>query len=107
MTIDIAHFENRLQTRKQELNARLGRIESDLQTPPDKDLEDQAVDVENDEVLEEMSSVGLDELRAIDAALERIKAGTYGICAKCGTPISEARLEAVPQAALCEECMEG
>lgn len=105
--MDTAHFENRLLTRKRELNARLGRIEKDLEQPPSKDLEDQAVEVENDEVLEEMSVVGIEELRAIDAALDRIKAGTYGICAKCGTPISEARLEAVPQAALCEDCMEG
>ena len=105
--MDIAHFEDRLQTRKRELNARLGRIESDLERTPDKDLEDQAIELENDEVLEEMGTVGLEELRAIDAALDRIKAGTYGICAKCGTPISEARLEAVPQAALCEDCMEG
>ncbi len=35
-------------------------------------------------------------LEAIDAALERIDHGTYGICVTCGQPIGEERLEALP-----------
>jgi RNA polymerase-binding transcription factor len=34
----------------------------------------------------------------IDQALLRIKEGTYGICARCGKPIDERRLEAIPTA---------
>jgi len=41
---------------------------------------------------------------AIDQALERIDAGTYGRCAACGTAIPGERLEAVPWAALCVPC---
>jgi DnaK suppressor protein len=37
----------------------------------------------------------------IDEALERISAGTYGVCAKCGGAIPEERLAAVPYATLC------
>ena len=37
----------------------------------------------------------------IDAALERIEDGTYGLCADCGGPIGEERLLAVPYATLC------
>jgi DnaK suppressor protein len=37
----------------------------------------------------------------IDAALERIDDGTYGLCSNCGRPIGEERLEAVPYATLC------
>lgn len=40
----------------------------------------------------------------IDAALERIRHHTYGICERCEKRIPVARLEAVPQAALCIEC---
>ena len=40
-------------------------------------------------------------LGEIDAALERIDNGTYGICQVCGKPIDPARLEARPWAALC------
>jgi DnaK suppressor protein len=40
-------------------------------------------------------------LQEIDEALERIEAGTYGVCAVCGEPIPDERLEAVPYATLC------
>lgn len=39
----------------------------------------------------------------IVAALKRIKDGTYGVCEKCGKPISGDRLEARPTARLCLE----
>lgn len=42
-------------------------------------------------------------VRAIDDALARIEAGAYGVCAACGKPIPEARLDAVPYATLCIE----
>lgn len=41
---------------------------------------------------------------AITAALNRLDAGTYGMCTRCGTNISPARLEAVPHAAACVPC---
>jgi RNA polymerase-binding transcription factor DksA len=41
---------------------------------------------------------------AVDAALERIAAGNYGLCARCGLPIGFARLEARPEATLCNAC---
>ena len=40
----------------------------------------------------------------IDAALEKFDIGTYGICESCGSPIAEARLEAMPMARLCMAC---
>ena len=40
-------------------------------------------------------------LTEIDAALDRIDDGTYGLCANCGRPIGEERLDAVPYATLC------
>ena len=43
-------------------------------------------------------------LAAIDAALKRIDEGTYGTCTRCGRPISEERLEALPYAELCIDC---
>ena len=41
---------------------------------------------------------------AIDAALDRYEAGTYGICAKCGDEIEEARLDVVPETPFCAAC---
>jgi RNA polymerase-binding transcription factor len=43
-------------------------------------------------------------LGAIDASLLRIEAGTFGICERCGNPIPEERLEALPWATLCIDC---
>jgi DnaK suppressor protein len=40
----------------------------------------------------------------IREALERIEAGTYGICEECGEDISEQRLKARPVTTLCIEC---
>ena len=40
----------------------------------------------------------------IREALERINEGTFGICERCGEPISEKRLEARPVTTLCIKC---
>ena len=43
-------------------------------------------------------------LEAVDAALKRLAAGTYGHCESCGNPIDRARLEALPYASRCVKC---
>jgi RNA polymerase-binding protein DksA len=43
-------------------------------------------------------------LELVDAALERLAAGTFGTCQRCGKPIAEGRLEALPWAAHCIGC---
>ncbi|GAA4362579.1 TraR/DksA C4-type zinc finger protein [Nocardioides caricicola] len=45
-------------------------------------------------------------LAEIDAAVERLEAGTYGVCERCGQPIGDGRLEARPVARLCIRCAE-
>ncbi|MHC5080353.1 MAG: TraR/DksA family transcriptional regulator [Planctomycetota bacterium] len=44
------------------------------------------------------------EIREIDAALERIDEGSYGVCETCTKDIKVARLKAIPNARLCIEC---
>ena len=56
------------------------------------------LDREMDFTLEENSETVLGE---IDAALQRIDAGTYGTCVVCGREIGEERLEARPWSSLC------
>ena len=58
-------------------------------------------DREMDYTLEDNSEA---VLAAIDKALGKIEAGTYGICERCGSPINPERLEALPYAELCIEC---
>ncbi|MFD7546629.1 TraR/DksA family transcriptional regulator [Streptomyces sp. NPDC059578] len=43
-------------------------------------------------------------LEQTEHALERLAAGTYGLCENCGKPIGKARMQAFPRATLCVEC---
>jgi RNA polymerase-binding protein DksA len=43
-------------------------------------------------------------LEAVEAALARLDAGTFGTCVRCGRPIAPERLEALPWAAHCIDC---
>jgi DnaK suppressor protein len=43
-------------------------------------------------------------LRDLDDALERLGAGTYGVCDRCGGPIAAARLAARPATRTCIGC---
>lgn len=65
------------------------------------DTATETVEREIDYTLEE-SDVRL--LRAIDRALERIDAGSYGVCVNCGAQIAPERLEAMAWATLCIDC---
>ena len=42
-----------------------------------------------------------ESLDEVEAALQRLTDGTYGLCEVCGKPIGAARLEAMPAARLC------
>ena len=48
----------------------------------------------------------VEEVREIDAALQRIEEGTYGVCEDCEKAIRVSRLRAMPQARLCISCKE-
>ena len=43
-------------------------------------------------------------LVSVERALSKVDAGTYGVCEKCGKPITTARLEAKPTSTLCIDC---
>ncbi len=68
------------------------------------DFSDVANYTASDEVLEGLEETALAEIRQIQAALERVEAGSYGFCTSCGAPISPGRLEALPSAPLCLAC---
>ena len=48
----------------------------------------------------------LDEVRALEAALERIKQGRYGTCEDCGGDVGLERLRAFPGASRCLPCQQ-
>ena len=52
----------------------------------------------------EYGELGVNALRDIDNALEKLKEGTFGICELCSKPIGLRRLKVMPSARLCIEC---
>ncbi len=62
------------------------------------------VDRELDLVLSAQARFAVAE---IDRALAKVDAGNYGLCEQCGQPIPQARLKALPYAALCVACKSG
>lgn len=68
--------------------------------------EGDTLNVERDRLLL-VASEARAKVAEIDAALERVDAGTYGVCESCGKPIPKARLEVVPEATLCVGCKTG
>ena len=105
--VDIAKYEKRLKKRQEELRGRLEEVGEVLARPHDKDWEEDAVEHEQDEVLEDIEEMSMKELRAVEAALGRIKIRTYGICVSCGADISEDRLDLIPHTPFCKDCAPG
>lgn len=105
--VDVAKYEAKLRKRLKYLDGRLDNIEDRLDDQPNPDWEENAVEHEEDEVLSDLGNMGLDEIRGINAALERVKDGTYGECVKCGDDILADRLDIIPQTPFCKDCMIG
>jgi DnaK suppressor protein len=59
---------------------------------------DFALDSAQDEISSQLAEIESRELSKIEAALERMREGTYGICEVTGKPIPLARLQALPYA---------
>ncbi len=97
-------YRTMLLTRLSELDSRLHSIETELDQPNSKDWDEAAVENEGDEVLEQLGQSGQQEIARIRAALKRLREGSYGICARCGDPISPERLDVLPDTPLCRTC---
>lgn len=61
----------------------------------------------NNEMLYELSSNDRIRVRDIEAALTKIKKGTYGICEHCKKPIERKRLKFMPYVRYCMVCQNG
>lgn len=97
--------------------ASAAQLVSDLQAELDGIIAAQKADPPDDEHDVEGSSVGFERaritalleqatasLRALDSAVERMAAGTFGRCEVCGGAVGEARLEAMPATRKCIDC---
>ena len=97
-------FERILKSERDRLRKRIsGRLGEVVDREPD----DEAA-LATDNATKELTVATLERerraLEEIEAALERMKNGRYGLCAFCGNPIPDARLRALPSAQLCLTC---
>ena len=108
----LKHFQNLLLT---QLRQETEQIRTDQATALEfhddgvKDSVDLSVQDLNKEIALRLGERSSQVVADIDQALLRIKEGNYGICARCGKPIDERRLEAVPTArydAACQAILE-
>ena len=93
-----------LEQQKAELTERVNKIKADVIGGLEADSKEQAMQLENHEVLDALANEATDELAKINAALQRIENNTYGMCTGCGAEIDSRRLEARPYSSKCIVC---
>lgn len=105
--MDANELRARLRARIGEVLERNAKVTGDLRRerqPLGSDWQENAILLENDEVLEALDADGRARVGQLRAALQRLDQGTYGRCASCGEPIAPARLEAMPEVTACIDC---
>lgn len=106
-TEDHQEIESTLREARTDWERRLSAIQSDRRRASgsfERDLDDQAIQRENDEPLDALDARGREELAAIDAALARLAEGRFGRCTRCGHEIGLDRLRSHPTAGTCIDC---
>ncbi|HQR32079.1 MAG TPA: TraR/DksA family transcriptional regulator [Blastocatellia bacterium] len=102
-------IRKQLSNRHDEIERRLEKISLERRhanQPLNADFEEQAVEVENDQVLDALDGQIRLELKQIEKTLARIDQGLYGKCEDCGENIAPKRLEALPFTTRCIACEE-
>jgi DnaK suppressor protein len=102
------HRQRLLALQQQLMQRIFGMEASMLAMDTDRDIErtDRVQEEAAEVALTALDEQGRREMAAIQAALARLDAGTYGICDTCGETISAARLTAMPMAHRCVACQE-
>lgn len=83
---------------------RAAALRRDLAREHEHDSVEQAQERQNDDVLRGLLIEAEAELRRVGLARQRLAQGHYGECQRCGEPIEEARLRAMPAAEYCLGC---
>ena len=94
----VRDVREKLLARSMLLRDRVERVHADLRHEQDMTAH------ENEEVLQAIERSAQGEISRIEAALERMDEGTFGICEECGREIEPARFVAVPYATRCGAC---
>ena len=111
--LDPAGVRARLIAERDELTQRIAALTSDLDAvaaaaagsniDDEHDPEGATVAFEREQ-LAAIRDRDMQQLIEVDAALDRVAAGSYGRCESCGQPIAAERLEALPATRWCVRC---
>jgi len=108
MALDLDGFRKRLIEERDRLNREIPSV-AELAEPTS---DDRQITAANAPLIGEIKDVQTDiadrkthRLRQVQAALQSMDDGTYGICVRCNQPIDPRRLEADPAAMTCMNCL--
>lgn len=108
---DLKHFEQRFLARRDELRRIIHDELLATQREEFVELAGQVHDSGDESIAELLIGIDLasrqrelEEMQDVEAALERITAGSFGECMDCGDDINRSRLDAYPTAKRCLRC---
>jgi len=105
----VDYFKKRLLTKQEEVLRLVTKTEQDGREADEEatqDIADKAANSYTKEFLFHQSDENRRLLMMVTEALDRMKAGSYGLCVSCQEEVQQKRLEAVPWARHCIECQE-
>jgi len=102
--IRLEAMKGQLEAERSKLLEQLAELDVDLDVKPDYTLGAGDPAVYQWEFNLALRDQALEKLHAVEAALHRIVAGTYGRCDRCGQEIGSERLELLPSTAVCVRC---
>lgn len=109
MNVFFQELREQLEKQRKVIKRRTDKIDAHLRQvdgPLSADFQEQAVELENDEVLAALGQSGHIELEQINRALAKLDNDLYGYCEVCDGEIHPNRLKAVPYTPMCIECAE-
>ena len=105
--MDIERIENILRKQEESLLQRLESIAKRRSRTKDLQNSDEMAQFEQDEeVVEDLETLEMQELKDVQAALRRIIEHSYGTCSVCYSEIDAKRIEAMPTVVTCIICAE-
>jgi RNA polymerase-binding protein DksA len=106
---EMEKFRELLIERRRVLKGNVANMEDQALKASDQDFSVDHMADHGSDNFEQEFTLGLieneeEQLREINAALERIDDGSFGLCESCQKPVAKERLRAIPFTRLCIEC---
>lgn len=106
MATETEKYRRRLIEERDELQQQLaGRTELPEQFDGVQDSADRSVQEHAQDLQGRVMNLKSNRLEQVNAALQRIDQGSYGVCVKCNQEIDPKRLDAEPTALSCMDCL--